>query len=208
LIFNLYSRVLVKVGDEERHIFDATRLMYTEVAEIEKCTGVSYGEWRRQLGDYSITAIAALLHVLRKRAGVPSDFATLQFNAAALDVVPLHEDDSEFTAAEVEADLKKRMADAAGEAEDPTLAAAAAVAPENGSLPVTTISSLSSPSGSESGPGNSASSNGGTSSSSSPISMLRPLPVPGTPHDAAAEVGDEVGDDGGDVAADAFGVVG
>jgi hypothetical protein len=144
MIFNLYSRVLVKVGDDERHIFDATRLMYTEVAEIEKCTGTAYGEWRRQLGEYSITAIAALLHVLRKRDGQAGDWATMQFNAAALDVVPLHEDDTEFTAAEVEADLKKRLADAAGTA-DPTRAAAAAVAPENGSPPVTNISSLSSP---------------------------------------------------------------
>jgi len=206
MIFNLYSRVLVKVGDEERHIFDATRLMYTEVAEIEKCTGATYGEWRRQLGDYSITAIAALLHVLRKRAGMPSDFATLQFNAAALDVVPLHEDDTEFTAAEVEADLKKRMADASGEA-DPTLAAAAAVAPENGSLPVTTISSLSSPSGSESGPGNSPNSNGGTSASSSPISMLRPLPVPGTPHDALPVEGEGLSEDGVEGASASLGVV-
>src|SRR5258706_7961444 len=109
MIFNLYSRVLVKVGDDEQHIFDATRLMYTEVAEIEKCTGVSYGEWRRQLGEYSITAIAALLHVLRKRDDQPSDFATMQFNAAALDVVPLHADDREFTVEEVAEDWKKRL---------------------------------------------------------------------------------------------------
>lgn len=168
MIFNLYSRVLVKVGDEEQHIFDATRLMYTEVAEIEKCTGVSYGEWRRQLGEYSITAIGALLHVLRKRDNMPSDFATMQFNAADLDVIPLHEDDSEFTAADVEADLKKRMAENA-EAVNPTRAAAVAVAPENGSKPVTNISSLSSPSGSGSGRGSGRSSSGKTSASSRAI---------------------------------------
>jgi hypothetical protein len=168
MIFNLYSRVLVKVGDEERHIFDATRLMYTEVAEIEKCTGVSYGEWRRQLGEYSITAIAALLHVLRKRDGTVGDWATMQFNAAALDVVPLHDDDTEFTSAQVEADLKKRMAAAAGAA-DPTPAAAAAVAPENGSPPVTNISSLSSPSGSASRHGTGTGSRGKTSASSRAI---------------------------------------
>jgi hypothetical protein len=165
MIFNLYSRVLVKVGDDEQHIFDATRLMYTEVAEIEKCTGLAYGEWRRQLGEYSITAIAALLHVLRKRDGTVSDFATMQFNAAALDVVPLHDDDSEFTAEQVEADLKKRLAEAAGP-ENPTRAAAGVVAPENGSKPVTSISSLSSPKGSTSGRGSGRSSSGKTSASS------------------------------------------
>ena len=171
MIFNLYPRVLVKVGEDEKHIFDAGRLMYTEVAEIEKCTGVSYGEWRRQLGEYSITAIAALLHVLRKRDGTPSDFATMQFNAAELDVVPLHQDDAEFTAAEVEADLAKRLKDA-GEKGNPTRATAAAVAPENGHLPVTTISSLSSPKGSGSGRGSGRSSSGRTSASSRAISTL------------------------------------
>src|SRR5258707_4047558 len=114
MIFNLYSRVLVKVGDDEQHIFDATRLMYTEVAEIERCTGVSYGEWRRQLGQYSITAIAALLHVLRKRDGTPSDFATMQFNAAELDVAPLHEDGTEFTAAEGGGEPAERLQEARG----------------------------------------------------------------------------------------------
>src|SRR5258708_30861467 len=98
MIFNLYSRVKVKVGDDEEHVFDATRLMYTEVAEIEKCTGTPYGEWRRQLGEDSITAIAALLHVLPQRDGQSSDFAAIQVNAATLHAIPLHEDDREFTA--------------------------------------------------------------------------------------------------------------
>src|SRR5258708_40133575 len=93
MIFNLYPRVLVKVGAEEKHIFDAGRLMYTEVAEIEKCTGVSYGEWRRQLGEYSITAIAALLHVLRKRDRMPSGLAKMPFNPPPLDLVPFPEGD-------------------------------------------------------------------------------------------------------------------
>src|SRR5258708_4339089 len=185
MIFNLYSRVKVKVGDDEEHVFDATRLMYTEVAEIEKCTGTPYGEWRRQLGEYSITAIAALLHVLRKRDGQSSDFAAMQFNAATLDVIPLHEDDREFTAAEVEADMTKRLA-AAAETANPISATAAAVAPENGSKPATTISSPSSQSGSGSGRGNGRSSSGKTSSSSRASLTPRLLPVPRTPRDAAA----------------------
>jgi hypothetical protein len=165
LIFNLYSRVLVKIGDDEQYIFDATRLMFTEVAEIEKCTGQSYGEWRRQLGDYSITAVAALLHVLRKRENVASDWALMQFNAATLDVIPLHEDDREFTPAEVEEDLKKRIA---GPDPDPTSPAAGA----GSDVPTesaTNITSLSLPKGSGSGRGNGRSSSGKTSVSSRAI---------------------------------------
>jgi hypothetical protein len=166
VIFNLYSRVLVKVGDDEQYIFDATRLMFTEVAEIEKCTGQSYGEWRRQLGEYSITAVAALLHVLRKREDKPSDWALMQFNAAALDVIPLHEDDREFTAAEVEADIKRRLA---GPEPDPTPAAGVAAGSDGQTQPATNITSLSSPKGSGSGRGSGRSSSGKTSVSSRAI---------------------------------------
>lgn len=203
MIFNLYSRVKVKVGDEE-HIYDATRIMYTEVAEIQKVTGTLYAQWRQDLGDYSITAIAALLHVLRKRQGLPSDFAAMQFNVAELDVIPLHDDDSEFTAAEIEADLKQRMA-AAGVAANPTSATAGAVAAETPGR-ATSTSSRSSRKGSGSGRGNGSGSSGGTSASSRAISTLRPLPGHGTPGDAAAEVGEQIRHDGGDIAAGALGI--
>jgi hypothetical protein len=163
LIFNLYSRVLVKLGADESHVFDRGRLMFTEVAEIERVTGQSYAEWAEQLGKYSITAVAALLHILRKRDGQPSDFGSLQFNVADLDVVPLHDDGSEFTPAEVAADLTERVRKASeGNGADPTLAAVArAVAPETN--PVTTGTSLSSPNGSGSGRGSGNGSPGPTS---------------------------------------------
>src|SRR5258706_14756978 len=153
MIFNLYGRVLVKVGEDERQIFDRERLMFTEVTELEKITGDTHLEWDRQLRLGSITAVGALLHILRKRDGQASDFATLQFNAAYphFDVVPLHEDDSEFTKEEIEADLKKRMAEQA-EAVNPPTPAAAGGAPENGSWPANSTTRPSSPSGSGSGP--------------------------------------------------------
>jgi hypothetical protein len=165
LIFNLYSRVAVKLGDET-HIFDRARLMYTEVAEIEKVTQLSYAEWERELGRFSIGAVAALLHVLRRRADMPSDYASLQFNVADLNIVPLHEDDREFTAEEVQADVLRRMEEARGNGAVPTSATAAAVAPES-PPPGTTITSPSSPSGITSVPGNGSSSRGVTSRSSS-----------------------------------------
>ena len=161
MIFNLYSRVRLKLGDEE-HVFDRARLMYSEVSEIEKVTGLSYAEWERELGRFSITAVGALLHVLRRRAEIPSDYATMQFNAADLSVTPLHEDGREFTADEVTADVLKRVEDAKA---PPTSATAAAVAPENGQQ-ATTITSLSLPAGTESAPGNGSTSNGVTSRSS------------------------------------------
>jgi len=171
LIFNLYPRVLVKVGDGERHIFDQRRLMFTEAAEIEKVTGVSYAEWLRQLGDYSITAVAALLHILRKREGTLSDFRSMQFNVADLDVVPLHEDDREFTPEEVAADLAKRAEDASrGNGAGPTRAAAALAAAPEESQQDTNSTNLSSLNGSGSARGSGNSSRGRTSASSKRVS--------------------------------------
>jgi hypothetical protein len=163
MIFTLYPRVAVKLGDES-HVFDRARLMYTEVAEIERVTGLSYPEWLDQLREYRITAVAALLHVLRKREGQPSDFGSLQFNVTDLDVVPLHDDGREFTAQEVADDLKRRIEEAKGSGDGavPMVAAAVAVAPE-ATGPGTTGTSLSSPPISESVPGNGNGSRGRTS---------------------------------------------
>lgn len=164
MIFHLYDRVLIKVGDDERHVYDRRRLMYTEVAEVERVTGLSYAEWHRELGRHSITAIAALIHVLRKREGIPSDFATMQFNAATMDCIPVHEDGTEYTAAEVAVDMLKRMEDARP---GPTRGdATAAVEAEAPVLEATTITSPSSPRATTSARGNGNGSRGGTSSSS------------------------------------------
>ena len=170
MIFNLYSRLKVKLGDEE-HIFDRSRLMYTEVAEIQKVTGLSYGEWERELARYSITAIGALVHVLRKREGQPSDFATMQFNAAELDVVPVRDDGTELTPAEITAELVARM-EAAKAGPGPTRGGEATVAAEE-SPAATTITSPSSPPATASGRGSGSGSRGRTSASS------RRTPTPG-----------------------------
>jgi len=168
LIFSLWPRVAIKLGGE-RHVFDRARLMFTEVQEIEKATGLSYAEWEQQLGRFSITAVAALLHILRIRDGQPSDFKTLQFAAADLEVTPLHDDDTEYTAEEAAAEVMKRIADAngGGNGAGPTRAAGAPAAPsgEAGSTPPRPISP-SSPSGTASGRGNGNGSRTKTGSSS------------------------------------------
>jgi hypothetical protein len=167
LIFSIWPRVAVKLGDE-RHVYDRATLMFREVQEIEKATSLSYAEWEQQLGRYSITAIAALLHVLRKRAGQPSDFATMEFAAADLEVVPLHDDDTEYTPDEAAAELTKRIADANGaNGAGPTRAADAPEAPSGaaGSTPPRPTSP-SSPPVTASGRGNGNGSRGKTGSSS------------------------------------------
>lgn len=159
MILSLYPRVAVKVGDE-RYEFDRRDLMFTEVVEIERATGLSFWEWQRELDRYSLVALGGLLHMLRKRAGVPSDFETMQFRAADFDVVPLHEDGTEYTAAEVAEDIRQRMAEATGPV--PTGAADAA-----GTPPATTANtSPISPNGSGSAHGSGNVSRGASSASS------------------------------------------
>lgn len=171
MIFNLWPRVAIKLGDERR-VFDRARLMFTEVQEIERATGLSYAEWEQQLGRYSITAIAALIHVLRRRDGQPSDFATMQFAAADLDVVPLHDDDTEYTPEEATAELTKRLADAAGgNGAGPTRAAGGPGSPsgETGSTPRQLTSPSSQPvTASNPGTGNGSHTRTGSSSKRTP----------------------------------------
>ncbi len=161
MIFSLFSRVVVKVGEDEQHVFDRDRLMYTEVAEIEKITGQSYLEWRLELERFSITAVAALLHILRKREGMPNDFATMQFNVSSVDVTPLKEDGTEMTREEWLADLEARRKAAEP---DPTPAVAAESA--RPPIPATNTSSPSSPSTTASARGNGKSSHGASSAGS------------------------------------------
>ncbi len=162
MIFSLYRHVRVKLGDEA-YDFERSSLMFTEVVAIEDATGLSFGEWQSELGRYSIRAVAGLLHVLRKRAGVPSDFETLNFSADDLECVPLHEDGTEFTMAEVTEDIGRRQREAR---EGPTSAAEPAATAE-GQPPGTTANTSSpSPNGSESAPGSGTSSPGPTLTSS------------------------------------------
>jgi hypothetical protein len=153
MIFTLFPRFMVKLGNDEKYVFDRARIMYTEVVEIEKVTGLPYIDWDQQLGKFSITAVAALIHVLRKRAGVPSDFASMQFNVKDLDVMPVHDDGTEYTMDEVTTELRKRAED--GEAALAALPTQGADEASPGSLPTSAPSTpASSPSSSTYAPGN------------------------------------------------------
>jgi hypothetical protein len=160
LIFNLYSKVIIKAGDES-YEFDRSSLMYQEVVQIEEASGLSFGEWQTELGRYSLKAVGALIHILRIRAGVPSDFAKMDFPVDGFDVIPLHGDGSEFTAEEVAADITRRLA----EAQEPVPTGAAD--PAANPPPVTTAStSRTSVSATTSALSNGTSSRGATSRSS------------------------------------------
>jgi hypothetical protein len=122
LIFRMFTRVAVKLGDE-RHVYDRKTFTFADAQAVEEATGLAYPEWEFQLGRGSVTAYAALLHVLRVRDGQPSDFKALAFNMADLDAVPLHDDDSEYTAQEVAEELERRIREARDRDNPPTLAA-------------------------------------------------------------------------------------
>lgn len=165
MIFQFYSVVAVKLGDE-RYVFDRDQLMFQEVVTIEKATGLSFAEWQQELGRLSIMALGGLLHMLRLRAGVTSDFETMNFRTTELDVVPLHEDGSEFTVEEMAADVAKRMEEAANPV--PTIAAGAAASGDGQEPGTTKSTSRTSPNGSASARGSGKSSRGGSSRSSKP----------------------------------------
>lgn len=170
MIFTFFPRVAVKFGPDERHIFDRAKLMFSEVQEIERATGMSYAEWEDGLRRYSITPLAALLHVLRKRDGQPSDFASMQFAVDDLDCIPVHPDDREYTREEIQAEVTKQLAPDTNGA-GPTRAAPVPDSPsgEAGSTQ-RQLTSPSSPNGSASVPGNGTGSPTPTSSPASPIS--------------------------------------
>jgi hypothetical protein len=160
MIFAFYPTVAVKLGDE-RYVFERSSLMFKEIAELEVVSGLSYGEWEQELRRYSIRAVAMLVHVLRKRAGVPSDFETMDFAADDLDCVPLHPDGREFTAQEIADDITKRLEEAKG----PTPAAEAASG-QTPSSDITPSTSPSSQSDTTFAPGSGNGSPGGTSKGS------------------------------------------
>ncbi len=180
MIFNLYPRVVLKVADE-RYVFDRSTLMWAEMVEIEKATGLSFGEWQQELSRYSIMAVGGLLHMLRGRAGVESDFETMNFAVDDFDCVPLHEDGSEFTAEEVAADLAKRLEEAQNPV--PTIAAGAAASGDGQEPGTTKSTSRTSRSVSTSGRSSGKSSRGASSRSSKPAPTRTSSRASGKPAD-------------------------
>jgi hypothetical protein len=167
LIYQFFSRVAVKLGDESR-TWDRKTFSYADAVRVEEATGMSYPEWEWRLERQSVTAVAALLHVLRLRDGVPSDFKAMAFNMSDLVSVPLHDDDSEYTADEVAEEIIRQTREAQAAADPgPTRAAAGPEPLPEGEGPASPRpTSPSSPASTTSARGSSASSRTRTSSSS------------------------------------------
>lgn len=163
----MFDRVAVKLGDEAR-VWNRKAFTFADAQRVEDATGMTYPEWEFQLRRGSVTAYAALLHVLRVRDGAPSDFKAMAFNMADLDAVPLHDDDSEYTAEEIGEEVARRVRESQADA-GPTPAAGAQEAPsgEDPSQPPRPTSP-SSPSGTASSRGTGTSSRTRTGSSSKP----------------------------------------
>ena len=158
MIFRLYSKIAIK-ADGERYVFDRSQIMFKDMIEIENASGYAYLEWEEALGRGSIRAIAAAVHMLRKKNGEPSDFDTMNFPVSGFDIVPLHDDGTEFTAQEVAADITRRLE----EPEDPTNAAGSG---NGGPSPDTGNTSLTSPPSTASARGNGTGSPGRSSKGS------------------------------------------
>lgn len=77
----------------EGHTYDYTgKLMLPEAAAIQKATGMTYGEWQTALNKGDVVAVAALLWVLKKRAGEIMPFSQLDFDVNELATTFLRED--------------------------------------------------------------------------------------------------------------------
>ncbi len=127
----MFTRVAVKLGDES-HVYDRKTFSFADAQRVEEATGLAYPEWEWQLGRGSVTAVAALLHVLRLRDGMPSDFKLMSFSMQDLDSVPLHDDDSEYTAEEVGDEVARRVREAQAPADPGPTPAAGAPEPPSG----------------------------------------------------------------------------
>lgn len=73
--------------DGQVYEYDATRLLFSEVAFVQKKTGMKLQEWQAGLGEMDAFAVAGLVYILKKRAGEQPDWDTLDFDMASLDFI-------------------------------------------------------------------------------------------------------------------------
>lgn len=76
----------VKVDGTE-YEYDASKLLFSEAAFVQKKTGMKIQEWQQGLAEMDAFALAGLIYILRKRAGESPDWDTLEFDIASLEWV-------------------------------------------------------------------------------------------------------------------------
>ena len=73
--------------DGKTYEFEQEKLLYSEIAFIQKKTGLKLQQWQDGLGEMDAFALGGLVYILRKRAGEQPDWDTLDFDVASLEIV-------------------------------------------------------------------------------------------------------------------------
>ena len=66
--------------DGQVYDYDERRLLNSELAFIQKKTGLKFEQWQQGLTELDAFATRALVYVLKKRAGEEPDWDALDFN--------------------------------------------------------------------------------------------------------------------------------
>lgn len=75
------------VVDGKTYEFEQEKLLYSEIAFIQKRTGLKLQDWQQGLAEMDAFALGGLVYILRKRAGEQPDWDTLDFDVASLEIV-------------------------------------------------------------------------------------------------------------------------
>lgn len=68
--------------------FDQSRLMLKEAMAVKTYTGLSLQDWMKSLEDFDPPAVAALVWILRTRAGEEVRYSEIDFNLADFEIIP------------------------------------------------------------------------------------------------------------------------
>lgn len=73
--------------EDQFYDFEADRLMLKEAMAVKTYTGMGVTDWNKALEEFDPNAIAALVWILKKRAGEDVRFSDLDFNLADLEIL-------------------------------------------------------------------------------------------------------------------------
>jgi hypothetical protein len=80
------GEIQIKIGDEE-YFFDPVRVANDEAMLIERTCGCTFTQWQKQLEEGSVTALTALVWLLRRRNGQTSlKFTDVHFDLGDFDI--------------------------------------------------------------------------------------------------------------------------
>lgn len=72
--------------EDQFYDFDQNRLMLSEAMAVKTYTGLTIPDWQKALEAFDPQAVAALVWILKKRAGEEVRFSELDFNLADFEV--------------------------------------------------------------------------------------------------------------------------